>query len=52
MENKRVIELQKDITEVINAIMVYENLDNLDFKSQNSLLLARKLGITGLIEPS
>lgn len=50
LENKRIIGPQKDVTEVLNAINVYESLENLDYKSQKSFLSAHKLLMSGLIE--
>lgn len=50
LENKRVVGPKKDVTEVLNAIKIYENLENLDFKSQKSFLSAHKLLMRGLIE--
>ena len=50
LENKRVIGPQKDVTEVLNAIKVYENMEHFDFKSQKSFLSAHKLLMNRLIE--
>lgn len=50
LENKRVIGPQKDIQEVLNAIKVYENLDNYQSSSRKSFLKAHKELMSGLIE--
>lgn len=49
IENKRVLGPEKDVLEVLNAIKVYENLDQLKFHSSKSFLKAHKLLMTGLI---
>lgn len=50
LENKRVIGPKKDVTEVLNAIKVYENLHDFNFKEQKSFLSAHRLLMGGLIE--
>lgn len=48
LENKRVTGPQKDIREVLNAIAVYDQLDDLDPFSQQSFLKAHKVLVGGL----
>lgn len=50
LENKRVIGPQKDIQEVLNAIKVYENLDNYQPSNGKSFLKAHKVLMSSLIE--
>ncbi|MEQ9422882.1 MAG: Fic family protein [Cyclobacteriaceae bacterium] len=50
LENKRVIGPQKDITEVINAISIYEQLNQFDPFSIESFLKAHKMLMKGLSE--
>ena len=50
LENKRVVGPQKDITEVLNALEVYENLNSLKFQSEKDFLKAHKLLMKNLIE--
>lgn len=50
LENKRVIGPQKDIQEVLNAIKVYENLDNYQSSNGKSFLKAHKELMSSLIE--
>lgn len=52
LDNKIVIGPQEDITEVKNAINVYENLKRFDSSSEKSFLLAHKNLMTGLIKAS
>jgi len=49
IENKKVIGPEKDITEVLNAIKVYENLEGFTATDEKSFLLAHELMMTGLI---
>lgn len=49
IENKRIVGPQKDILEVLNAIIVYEKLDKYDFLSEKSFLKAHQKLMTGLI---
>ncbi|MDG1279471.1 MAG: Fic family protein [Algoriphagus sp.] len=49
VDNKRIIGPQKDITEVINAIAVYESLDSLKSVSEKSFLSAHGSLMKGLI---
>lgn len=49
-ENKRVLAPEKDILEVKNAIAVYKQLDQLDFKSCDDLLKAHGLLMKGLVQ--
>lgn len=48
IENKRIIGPKKDVLEVINAIKVYEKLNNYNFLSEKSFLTAHKKLMTGL----
>ena len=50
LENKRVIGPIKDVSEVINAIKVYDNLSSYNPYSQNSFLDVHKVLMEGLIE--
>ncbi len=50
IENKRIIGPKKDITEVINAIKVYEELPNFNPESLPSFLKAHGLLMNGLID--
>jgi Fic family protein len=50
IENKRVIGPAKDITEVMNALKVYDNLESFDPFSEKSFLKAHNLLMTGLVE--
>ncbi|WP_425637247.1 Fic family protein [Algoriphagus yeomjeoni] len=50
IENKRIIGPQKDITEVINAIAVYENLNSYKPTSAKSFLSAHETLMKGLID--
>lgn len=50
IENKRVIGHKKDIKEVLNAIVIYENLDSFNPTSEKSFLKAHKLLMNELIK--
>ena len=50
IENKRVIGPEKDVLEVLNAIKVYEKLDEYKFSSDKSFLKAHLQLMSGLIE--
>lgn len=50
IENKRVIGPKKDVSEVLNAIKVYENLDEYKFSSDKSFLKAHLELMNGLID--
>jgi Fic family protein len=50
IENKRVIGPKKDVSEVLNAIKVYENLDEYKFLSDKSFLKAHLELMNGLID--
>lgn len=50
LEHKRVVGPQEDILEVLNAIKVYERLDQFKVNSKTSFLSAHKLLMEGLIE--
>jgi len=50
IENKRVIGPEKDVLEVLNAIKVYEKLEEFKFSSDKSFLEAHFLLMNGLIE--
>lgn len=49
IENKRVIGPEKDITEVLNAIKVYENLESFKATDEKSFLNAHQIMMKGLI---
>ncbi|WP_396152307.1 Fic family protein [Flavobacterium sp.] len=49
LENKRVIGPEKDVTEVLNAIKVYENLESFTSTDEKSFLKAHQLLMKGLI---
>jgi Fic family protein len=50
LENKRVIGPIKDVSEVINAIKVYDNLKSYNPYSKDSFLTAHKFLMEGLVE--
>ncbi|MCB9352283.1 MAG: Fic family protein, partial [Lewinellaceae bacterium] len=50
MDNKWVIGPKKDVLEVLNAIKVYENIDNYDPVSSKSFLSAHQQLMEGLID--
>lgn len=50
IENKRVIGPEKDVLEVLNAIKVYEKLDEYKYNSDKSFLKAHLLLMNGLID--
>ena len=50
IENKRVIGSQKDIKEVLNAIEIYENLNQLNLYSEKSFLKAHQTLMHNLLE--
>ena len=50
IDNKRIIGPEKDITEVLNAIKLYDNLKTLNPYSEKSFLKAPKDLMFGLIE--
>jgi Fic family protein len=52
LENKRVLGPQKDINEVINAIKVYDQLENLNYRKESDFKKAHKILMSGLIESS
>lgn len=49
IENKRVIGPEKDVTEVLNAIKVYENLESFKATYEKSFLNAHQIMMKGLI---
>lgn len=49
MENKRVVGPEKDVLEVLNAIRVYERIDQYKFSAEKSFLEAHKQLMNGLI---
>ena len=49
IENKRVIGPKKDINEVLNAIEIYEQLNNLKPSNEKSFIKAHKILMNGLI---
>ena len=50
LENKKVIGPKKDVLEVLNAIEIYENLENYNPKSEGSFLDAHRDLMKGLVE--
>ncbi|TXK73346.1 Fic family protein [Mesonia sp. HuA40] len=52
LENKRVIGPKKDVIEVLNAIKIYENLDDYNPSNEKSFLQAHQNLMEGLIENS
>jgi len=50
IENKRVIGPQKDIEEVLNAIEIYENLEQFNPHNEKSFLKAHQILMSNLIE--
>ncbi len=52
LDNKRVIGPEKDVIEVLNAIKVYENINEYESISEKSFLQAHKLLMDGLVEHS
>ena len=50
LENKRVVGPQKDILEVLNALEVYKNLNQLKFDKEKDFLKAHQLLMNNLIE--
>ena len=50
LENKRVVGLQKDITEVINTLKVYDSLNSFKPYSSKSFLEAHKILMSGLVD--
>lgn len=50
LENKRVVGSEKDITEVLNAVRIYESLETYIATSEKSFLDAHKTLMTGLVE--
>ena len=50
IENKRIIGPQKDVTEVLNAIEVYDNLQTYDPGSEKSFLAAHKVLMRALLK--
>jgi len=49
IENKRIIGPEKDVLEVLNAIKVYEKLEDFKYNSEKSFLKAHLLLMNGLI---
>lgn len=49
IENKRIIGPEKDVIEVLNAIKVYDKLEDYKFSSDKSFLKAHRALMTGLI---
>jgi len=52
IENKRVMGPQKDVNEVLNAITIYDNLENFKSTDEQSFLKAHKTLLSNLIEKS
>jgi len=52
LENKRVIGPKKDVLEVLNAIKIYENLEEYNPSNEKSFLKAHQKVMEGLIENS
>ena len=50
IENKRVIGPKKDINEVLNAIEIYEQLNDLNPSNEKSLIKAHRILMNGLID--
>ena len=50
IENKRVIGPKKDVLEVINAIGIYDKLNDLSPTSEKSFIKAHKLLMKGLVD--
>ncbi|WP_166921024.1 Fic family protein [Flavobacterium poyangense] len=50
IENKRIIGPEKDVLEVLNAIKIYENLNEYKFSSVKSFLKAHSAMMNGLIK--
>ncbi|CAD7800102.1 Adenosine monophosphate-protein transferase SoFic [Chryseobacterium aquaeductus] len=50
LENKKVLGPQKDITEVLNALKIYQDLNQLKFNSERDYLKAHQTLMSGLIE--
>lgn len=50
IENKRIIGPEKDVTEVLNAIKLYDNIEKYKFYSDKSFLKAHKELMNGLIQ--
>ena len=50
LEKRKVVGPKKDITEVLNTIDVYENLNNYNFQSEKDFLKAHKYLMQSLIE--
>ncbi len=50
IENKRIVGPEKDIVEVLNAIKVYNDLENFKASDEKSFLKAHKIMMDGLIE--
>ena len=50
LENKRVLGPQKDITEVLNTVTVYENLSEYEYQTEKHFLKAHKTLMKNLIE--
>jgi len=50
LEKRKVVGSKKDITEVLNTIDVYENLNNFNFQSEKDFLKAHKYLMQNLIE--
>lgn len=50
LENKKVVGPQKDITEVLNALEVYTNLNSLKYQSEKDFLKAHKSLMKNLID--
>jgi Fic family protein len=50
LEKKRIVGPKKDVTEVLNAIDIYENLKDCDPTSQKSFLKAHKTLMTWLVD--
>lgn len=50
LENKRVLGPQKDIEEVLNALNVYQELNQLKFDSEKDYLKSHRILMNGLVE--
>jgi Fic family protein len=52
VENKRVLGPKKEIQEVLNAIQVYDTLNEFNASSEKSFLKAHQIMMNGLIDPA
>ena len=50
LEGKRILAPQREILEITNAIKVYDNFDNLNYKNENDFLDIHKTLMMGLVD--